>query len=106
MAIFKIKNNTDQLGKRHPRYNTTQIIEFKDTLASDKVSVAPGAEIIVESEFLPKSAHKLRTEGFITVQEIDKNTYQRLINEKEAQKSLDEAKEAENKKSADKPKKK
>jgi hypothetical protein len=78
MAYFKIRNNTSNLGKRHPRFNTTQIIEHKDLLGTHQTVIAPNVEIIIESEYLPISAHKLRAEGYVTVQEIDKNTFQKL----------------------------
>lgn len=83
MAYFRITNNTLNLGKRHPRFNTAQSIEYKDLLGVHKNTIHPGTEIIIESEFLPVSAHKLRAEGFITVQEIDKNSYQKLVLAKE-----------------------
>lgn len=78
MAYFKITNITDGLGKRHPRFNTVQNIEFRTGNKKESVTVLPGAEILMESSHLPMGAHKLRSEGLITVVEIDKNTFMRM----------------------------
>jgi len=93
MSYYRIRNNTNTLGKRHPRFNTPQIIEFKDLLENNEVSVAPSTEIIVETAYLPVSAQKLRAEGLITIVEIDKQTYHKLRKNKETQ-LAEEAKNA------------
>lgn len=78
MAYYKITNITNGLGKRHPRFNTVQIIEFRTGNKKESVNVLPGAEILMESSHLPMGAHKLRSEGLITVVEIDKTSFMRL----------------------------
>lgn len=85
MAYFKIKNCTNILGKRHPRFNTPQIIETKGLVGVEKTIIQPGVEIIVESALLPVSAHQLRVKGFIIVQEIDKTAYLKSVKTREAQ---------------------
>ena len=91
MGYFKIKNITNALGKRHPRFSTPQIIETKGLISSDKTTIQPGHEIIVESEFLPISAHQLRVKGYVIVQEITKNDYLKHIKAREAQILAEEA---------------
>lgn len=91
MGYFKIKNITNALGKRHPRFNTPQIIETKGLLSTDKTIIHPGHEIIVESEFLPVSAQQLRLKGFLIVQEINKNDYLKHVKAREAQILAEEA---------------
>jgi len=91
MGYFKIKNITNSLGKRHPRFNTTQVIETKGLISSVKTSIFPGAEIIIESEFLPVSAQQLRLKGFLIVQEINKNDYLKHVKAREAQILAEEA---------------
>lgn len=85
MAYFKIRNITNNLGKRHPRFNTPQIIETRGLINSEKTSIQPGHEIIVESEFLPVSAQQLRLKGFLLIQEINKNDYLKHVKAREAQ---------------------
>jgi hypothetical protein len=85
MPYFKIKNHTNILGKRHPRFNTPQIIEYKSTINTEKVTINPGAEIIIESAFLPVSAHQLRVKGLIIVEEIDKTAFLKSVKAREAQ---------------------
>ncbi len=85
MSYFKIRNITNNLGKRHPRFNTPQNIDYNTLLDKNSVSIHPGAEIIIESEFLPVSAHQLRVKGLIMVQEIDKTTYLKSVKAREAQ---------------------
>jgi hypothetical protein len=85
MAYFKIKNSTNILGKRHPRFNTPQIIEYKSLLNTEKVIINPGAEIIIESAFLPVSAHQLRVKGLIIVDEISKSAFLKSVKVREAQ---------------------
>jgi hypothetical protein len=84
MAYFKIRNITNTLGKRDSKVNTAQNIEFKDIIGSSNVSISPGGEIVIEATYLPVSAQKLRAEGIITVVEIDRNTYQKLLNAQDA----------------------
>jgi len=86
MGYYKIKNVTNDLGKRHGKVNTTQTIEFKDIISANSIAIAPGAEITVEANYLPITAQKLRTEGLITIVEIDKNTYQKMLNTQETRK--------------------
>lgn len=86
MGYFKIKNVTNELGKRHGRFNTTQKIDFKDIIYSNSIDIPAGGEITIETVYLPVSAQKLRTEGLITIVEIDKNTYQKMLNTQEAKK--------------------
>lgn len=85
MGYFKITNITNSLGKRHPRFNTTQVIETKGLFDSVQTNILPGTSIIVESDFLPVSAHQLRVKGYVIVQEINKNDYIKSMNAKEAQ---------------------
>lgn len=89
MGYYKIKNITNDLGKRHGKVNTTQTIEFKDIISVNSISIAPGAEITVEANYLPITAQKLRTEGLITIVEIDKNTYQKMLNNQESKKRVE-----------------
>lgn len=91
MSYFKIKNITNSLGKRHPRFNTTQVIGYKSLLGNNEVSILPGTEIIIESEFLPASAQQLRIKGFVIVQEIDKTTYLKSVKAREAEIVAEEA---------------
>jgi hypothetical protein len=64
----------------HSKVNTAQNIEIKDIIGSSNVSISPGGEIVIEATYLPISAQKLRAEGIIMVVEIDRNTYQKLLN--------------------------
>lgn len=84
MAYYKIKNITNTLGKRDSKSNTAQNIEFKDIIGASNISITPGGEIVIEATYLPVSAQKLRAEGIITVVEIDRNTYQKLLNAQDA----------------------
>jgi hypothetical protein len=87
MGYYKIKNITNDLGKRHPKVNTVLTIDFKDLINSSAVKINPGFEITVETNYLPITAQKLRAEGLITVVEIDKNSYQKLLNSQEGKKN-------------------
>lgn len=83
MAYYKITNITGLLNKRHPRFNTNQTVEFKDQIFTNKVELVPGMEIFVDCRYLPVSAQKLRNEHFISIIEIDKETYQKRAFEQE-----------------------
>lgn len=91
MGYFKIKNITNALGKRHPRFSTPQIIETKGLMTTEKTIIQPGHEIIIESEFLPVSAQQLRLKGFLLVQDISKTDYLKHIKMREAQILAEEA---------------
>lgn len=84
MGYYKIKNITNELGKRHGRVNTPQKIEFKDIIGSSTIHINPGVEITIETNYLPITAQKLRTAGLITIIEIDRETYQKQLKEQEA----------------------
>lgn len=84
MSYYKLKNITNTLGKRDFKANTAQTVDFKDNINSGSVVINPGAEIVVEASYLPVSAQKLRTEGVITVIEIERNTYLKLLNAQDA----------------------
>jgi hypothetical protein len=77
MGYFQIKNITPELGKRHIKVNSTQYVDMKSNFAENRVAIAPGAEIFIESTHLPISVHKLRSEGLVSVVELDKNTYEK-----------------------------
>ena len=89
MGYYKITNVTNTLGKRHGKVNTVQVIDFKDIINSSSFAINPGSEITVEANYLPISAQKLRTEGLITVVEIDKNAYQKMLLAQEANNQVD-----------------
>ena len=91
MAYFKIKNITNSLGKRHPRFSTPQIIETKGLITTEKTIVQPGHEVIIESDFLPVSAQQLRLKGFVLIQEINKNDYLKSVKARQAQILAEEA---------------
>lgn len=78
MAYYKITNITNGLGKRHPRFNTIQSIDFREGNKKESINVLPGADLLMESSHLPIGAHKLRSEGLITVVELDKNTFMKM----------------------------
>jgi len=84
MGYYIIKNITNELAKRHSKINTAQKIEFKDIIGSSSVSINTGAEITLETNYLPVTAQKLRTEGLITIVEIDRDTYQKQLNAQDA----------------------
>jgi len=86
MGYYKIKNITPQLGKRHHKLNTTQIIEITNNFKTEKISVAPNSEFLLETNFLPIALHKLRSEGLVSIVELDKNTYHKVVNEQESAK--------------------
>lgn len=77
MGYFQITNITNDLGKRHIKVNTTQYVDMKNNFKEDRLPIAPGGEIFIESTHLPISVHKLRSEGLVSVVELDKNTYER-----------------------------
>ena len=78
MGYFKIKNITTELGKRHVKVNSTQYIEIKSNFAGDRIALNPNGEVFIESNHLPFSVHKLRSEGLVSVVELDKNSYIKL----------------------------
>lgn len=89
MGYYKIMNITDQLPKRHAKTNTVQVIDITDNFKTEKISLSPKQEFVLETNFLPISLHKLRSEGVVTVIELDKNTYHRVVNE-QVKKKLDQ----------------
>jgi len=86
MGYFKIKNITNLLPKRHAKINTIQSIEIVDSFKAQKFDISPDEEFILESNFLPIHLHKLRSEGLISVIEMDKNSYHAVINEQSKKK--------------------
>lgn len=87
MGYYKIKNITNNLAKRHAKLNTSQVVDLSTGINAQSITIAPDQEILLESNFLPVSLHKLRTEGLMTIVEIDKNTYQKFLNEQTAKNS-------------------
>jgi hypothetical protein len=79
MAYYRLRNTTNGLGKRDVHYNSVQSIEFKDIIGVKSIAINPGSEVIIEATYLPVTAQKLRADGLITVSEIDKGTYQKLL---------------------------
>ena len=92
MGYYRIKNVTNELGKRHGKVNTVQTIDFKDIINSSSIVINPGFDITIEANYLPISAQKLRTEGLITVVEIDKNTYQKMLLAQQSKNVVNETK--------------
>lgn len=83
MGYYKIKNVTDTLAKRHAKVNTIQNIDISDSFKNKLVAIAPTEEFLLESNFLPISLHKLRSEGLINIVEMDKNSFHKLFNEQQ-----------------------
>ncbi len=75
MGYYKIKNITTDLAKRHNKVNSTQFVEVTSNFIGEKIAITPGNEIFLEAAHLPISVHKLRSEGLVSVIEMDKNTY-------------------------------
>jgi hypothetical protein len=96
MAYYKIKNTTNELGKRHPAGNTVQTIEFKGIVESSSIQLQPGMEMLIQTNHLPVSAQKLRTAGYLQIIEIDAATYHSALNvsESKATELLEEAEES------------
>lgn len=81
MGYYKIQNITSQLPKRHAKTNSVQVIDITDNFKTEKISLSPNEEFLIETNFLPISIHKLRSEGIVTVIEMDKNSYHKVVNE-------------------------
>jgi hypothetical protein len=75
MGYYKITSLTHELGKRHNKVNATVYIDVVSNFADSRIAIAPGADIFIESNHLPMSAQKLRSEGLITIIPLDKNSY-------------------------------
>ena len=70
MSTFKIKNITNELGKRDYKYNSVLDIEYVDKMMKKTVKIKPGATVYLTLSSLPLSAHTLRVKNLITVTEI------------------------------------
>lgn len=70
MANYKILNITDQTGKRDRHHNLTLDVDFVVGMIGEKKKIRPGEFIIIKSQKLPLSVHKLRLEGLVSVTEI------------------------------------
>lgn len=86
MGYYKITNITPTLGKRHIKANTSQFVEISDKYKVSKIEIVPNGEIFLEVNFLPVAIQKMRTEGLITVVELDKNNFQKYAQGQEAAK--------------------
>lgn len=79
MAIFKIKNITNTLGKRELNYNKTLEIEFVDGMRKRKMLLQPNMESYLKVDKLPISVHKLRISGHVTVTEITEMEFNSIL---------------------------
>lgn len=69
--MYKIKNITDKLDKRHDSYNTkVSFVYTKENFTNETVNIMPKQTINVDGE-LPVSIHILRTKKLITVEKIE-----------------------------------
>jgi len=83
MANYKILNITDQTGKRDRHHNLTLDVDFVVGMIGEKKKIRPGEFIIIKSQKLPLSVHKLRLEGLVSVTEIsdkETNSIEKIVN--------------------------
>lgn len=81
MGHYKIQNITNTLPKRHAKLNSTHAIKIDDSFKSQTITILPNEEFLLETNFLPMKLHKLRAEGLISIIEMDKDSYHKLVNE-------------------------
>lgn len=70
MAIFKITNITDSLGKRDVNFNKTLEISYVDDMERKTQNLKPKETLYFNSLNVPISVHRLRVKSLITVDEI------------------------------------
>lgn len=67
MNTYQIKNITDTLEKRHPRYNTDVLVSYIDFMFNKKHTISPGKSLYLSIDKLPPSVNKLRLDGLVIV---------------------------------------
>lgn len=67
MGIYQIKNITDSLEKRHPRFNTDVLVSYVDFMFNKKHKISPGKSLYLSIDKLPPSVNKLRLDGLVIV---------------------------------------
>lgn len=68
--MFRIKNITNLLDKRHPAYNTSVEIEYINGLLRKKITIKPDNDIILSSKSLLPSVDRLRLNGHVLITQV------------------------------------
>lgn len=72
MAIYRIKNITDLLDKRHLNYKTIVNISYNEELIKKTIKLNVGTTKYMEFQQKPLSLQKLIMKGFVSVEEVSK----------------------------------
>lgn len=80
MGNFKIKNLTNELGKRDVNYNQQIKFEVKNGLFMKQVVIEPGQETYLSVKMLPIKLQSYRIKGLASVIEISNSEYASKLN--------------------------
>jgi len=72
MAIYRIKNITNLLDRRHLNHKTVVDLDYNDQLTKKTIKLGVGETKYIEFGNKPLSLQKLIMKGFVTVEEISK----------------------------------
>lgn len=92
MGKYRIKNLTNELGKRDADYNKQISFQIKNGLFKKDVVINAGDELYIELKMLPLDLQRLRIKRLVSVTEIGNLEYNSKIkelNKKPKQKSVD-----------------
>lgn len=93
MGYYKIKNITNNLGKRDTNKDLTLNVEYNVGFQKKYKKLPPNEEIIMQCKSLPASIHTLRVKKFIKINEISENEFIRLQKPSSGKKSKDNSDE-------------
>jgi hypothetical protein len=74
---YKIINVTSNLGKRHPKKNSTLNIQYGNGFQLMEKKLAPGSEMFIICNHLPKNIQKLSLEKLVIINRVTENEYKR-----------------------------
>ena len=72
--MYRIKNITNLLDKRHRLYNTIVKIDHYDGFLKKEIELKPDMDIIMSHRILPLSIERLRMAGLILINQITSYT--------------------------------
>lgn len=71
MVNYKITNITNTFGKRDMNYMEDVNIEYVNGMKKEKITLKPDKSIIISTDKLPLSVHRLRLKNMIIVKMVD-----------------------------------
>lgn len=81
MKTFKVTNITNNLGKRHPNFDSTLNITYVDQMEKKNLQLGPKKTIYFSAASLPLSLHRFRMKSLVSISEVTEQELLKLKSE-------------------------